>query len=88
VAKAKNEVSTHDLENMLQQKIKQDSFVKPQPIVEKEHIREVDLHIHELVDNELGLDAAAKLEIQLQTFEKELAKAMTDGVEKLYSFMV
>ncbi|HON52714.1 MAG TPA: DUF2027 domain-containing protein [Bacteroidales bacterium] len=83
VAKAKNEVSTHDLENMLQQKIKQDSFVKPQPIVEKEHIREVDLHIHELVDNELGLDAAAKLEIQLQTFEKELAKAMTDGVEKI-----
>lgn len=72
-----------ELEQLLQSKIMQDTYIKPQIVQEKECIREVDLHIHELVDNELGLDAAAKLDIQMQTFEKELAQAMKDGVEKI-----
>ncbi|HPH15649.1 MAG TPA: DUF2027 domain-containing protein [Bacteroidales bacterium] len=72
-----------NLEAILHEKISQDMYTHVPEVKEKEHIREIDLHIHELVDNELGLDAAAKLDIQLQTFEKELARAMSEGVEKV-----
>lgn len=48
-----------------------------------EEIREIDLHIHELVDDETGMSAAAKLDLQVKTFEKELTKAVADGLEKI-----
>jgi hypothetical protein len=50
---------------------------------EKKDIKEVDLHLHELVENEQGLLPEDMLAIQMQTFEKELATAIAQGYEKI-----
>jgi dsDNA-specific endonuclease/ATPase MutS2 len=47
-----------------------------------EHM-EIDLHIHELVDNENGLDNGDKLEIQLGHFERMLKRAEEQKVSKV-----
>lgn len=49
----------------------------------QETTKEVDLHIHELTENELGMDSAAKLELQISTFEKELHAALKSNYEKI-----
>jgi len=46
-------------------------------------IKEVDLHIHELVENEQGLTPGDKLQIQLETFDKELNKAIVEHINKI-----
>jgi len=43
---------------------------------EKNYTREVDLHIHEIVEDERGLTPGDKLEIQIKHFEKELNQAI------------
>lgn len=43
---------------------------------QKDNVIEVDLHIHELIDNEQGLTPADKLDIQLRHFEEELNNAI------------
>ena len=45
--------------------------------------KEVDLHIEELVDNINGLTSHEMLSIQIERFEKELDKAMANGVKKI-----
>lgn len=45
--------------------------------------KEIDLHIEELVDNTSGLGSHEMLSIQLERFEKELDKGISDGVKKL-----
>lgn len=49
----------------------------------KSKIVEVDLHIHELVDTEAGLEPADKLEIQLSHFEEKLNEAITANESKI-----
>lgn len=46
-------------------------------------IEEVDLHIHELVENENGLEPADKLKIQLDHFEKMLNDAILRRCKKI-----
>jgi len=53
---------------------------------EKNFVREVDLHIHELVEDERGLTPGDKLEIQIKHFEQELNKAIV-GNEKRIVFI-
>lgn len=53
--------------------------VKP----EKEQTREIDLHIHELVDDESGLTPGDILDLQITHFKKELDKAIVDRVKKI-----
>lgn len=45
--------------------------------------KEIDLHIEELVDNVNGMSNHEMLSIQLERFEKELDKAMENGMKKL-----
>ena len=61
------------------------NVVEKQPVMVKkeEKIREIDLHIHELVDNPEQMKPSEMLDIQLQTFERELVKAVSDGIEKI-----
>ena len=47
------------------------------------YIREVDLHIHELVENERGLTPGDKLEIQIKHFEKELNNAIISNEKRI-----
>lgn len=44
---------------------------------------EVDLHLHEIVDDETRLDPAEKLDYQLRYFERALNAAIRDGKRKL-----
>lgn len=71
--------------NMFHEKIQEDSVVKKsaQAKSTKEESREVDLHIHELVDDDRGMSPLQKLELQMKTFELELSKAMKDGAQKI-----
>jgi len=57
--------------------------VRISPAVDVKETREVDLHIHEIIDDESGLDAAAKLDLQLQEFQIQLSKAIQDGISKI-----
>lgn len=49
----------------------------------REQIREVDLHIHEITDDDSILQPFEKLQAQINTFEAELSKAMHDSIEKI-----
>lgn len=46
-------------------------------------IKEVDLHIHELVENEAGMSPKDKLDLQLDIFRKEMKSAISDKVNKI-----
>ena len=45
--------------------------------------KEIDLHIEELVDNSNGMTSHEMLSVQLERFEKELDKAIENGVKKI-----
>ena len=49
----------------------------------EDKIREIDLHINELVDDSSLMTASEMLDIQMKTFETELTKAVADGIEKI-----
>ncbi len=46
-------------------------------------IREIDLHITELVDNTAGLSPAEMLEHQMTTFRREMERAVQDGIRRI-----
>ncbi|MBP7448595.1 MAG: Smr/MutS family protein [Flavobacteriales bacterium] len=50
---------------------------------EDNSVAEVDLHLHELVDDERNLSDGEKLEFQLRYFERALEGAIRDGKRKL-----
>lgn len=54
---------------------------------EKNLLVEIDLHIHELIDDETGLSAKDKLEIQMNKFKEELHKAATNPKVKKIVFI-
>ena len=56
---------------------------QPVTVKKEDKIREIDLHIHELVDNPEQMEPSEMLDLQLQTFEQELVKAVSDGIEKI-----
>jgi len=56
---------------------------QPVTVKKEDKIREIDLHIHELVDNPEKMEPSEMLDLQLQTFERELVKAVSDGIEKI-----
>lgn len=49
----------------------------------KNIVKEVDLHIHNLVENEAGMTPGDKLNTQLQVFEKELNTAIVENIKKI-----
>lgn len=50
---------------------------------EDNSVAEVDLHLHELIDNERNLSDGEKLEFQLRYFERALEAAIRNGKRKL-----
>lgn len=44
---------------------------------------EVDLHIHELIDNEMGMDASSKLDLQMRHFERMLKSAEQQRIYRI-----
>jgi hypothetical protein len=49
----------------------------------KTDLVEVDLHIHQLIDDTAGLSNADMLKLQMETFRKEMDKAISTGVKKI-----
>lgn len=65
------------------QSIRQRQLSKQENKETRSTVKEVDLHIHELVDNEAGMSPGDKLNVQLETFERELNKAMIEHAQKV-----
>ncbi len=61
-----------DLEPKSQFKVKKGNFIK-----------EVDLHLHELVDSEIGMSNYDKLSLQIKVAKKELEKAISKKHPKI-----
>jgi len=49
----------------------------------KSELMEIDLHIHQLLDDTRGLSNADMLKLQMDTFRKEMEKAIATGVKKI-----
>lgn len=67
--------------------VTQEKHARPRVIVSKpnqaDELREIDLHIHELVEDESGLTPGDILDIQVKRFKKEMEQAITDRVKKI-----
>ncbi len=50
---------------------------------EKSDTREIDLHIHELIEDETGLSDKDKLEYQMDAFRAEMKAAVKDGIRRI-----
>lgn len=65
-----------------EEKKKEDEFERKfrhlPPIRRKEDILEVDLHIHQLIDDERGLEPFQMIEIQMKHFERMMESAIRD----------
>lgn len=51
--------------------------------IPKSDLVEIDLHIHQLIDDTSGLSNTDMLKLQLDTFRKEMDKAIATGVKKI-----
>ncbi|WP_339735034.1 DUF2027 domain-containing protein [uncultured Sunxiuqinia sp.] len=56
---------------------------KPKPVVENTDLLEVDLHIHELLDNTTGLSNKEMLDLQLTHFHEKMDEAIKKQVKKV-----
>ncbi|RLD47787.1 MAG: hypothetical protein DRI94_13495 [Bacteroidetes bacterium] len=75
-----------DLKKIINQKEDQNNKLnKPKEFIKKEPklIKEVDLHIHELIDDETGMSDFGKLQFQLDVFHKEMASAIKEGYKRI-----
>lgn len=74
-----------DIENVIKQKTANERINRPRIYQKKEpkNIKEVDLHITELVDDESGMSDYDKLQLQLDTFNKEIKSAIKEGFKKI-----
>jgi len=75
-----------DLKKIINQKEDQNNKLnKPKEFIKKEPklIKEVDLHIHELIDDETGMSDFGKLQFQLDVFHKEMVSAIKEGYKRI-----
>ena len=77
------QVNAEEIREAMAEKQKAEDVPAPQVKKNEESIREIDLHIGELVDNEETMSPVEKLDLQVKTFERELTKAVKDGIEKI-----
>ncbi|MFO7868060.1 MAG: DUF2027 domain-containing protein [Bacteroidales bacterium] len=82
--KIEEQLQNTDLHKIIQQK--EHASKRPrtsQTKNKKDEIREIDLHIHELVDDEKSISKEEILSVQIDAFEKALNKALQDNINKL-----
>ncbi len=75
-----------DIKKVISEKeIKNKKLNKPKEFKKKgaKNIKEVDLHIHELIDDETGMSDYGKLQYQLDVFHKEMASAIKEGYKRI-----
>jgi hypothetical protein len=72
--------------DLLSERRRQRSAIRPgktPPKSPDNGVAEVDLHLHEIIEDETRLDDGEKLEYQLRYFERALEAAIRDGKRKL-----
>jgi len=81
-----DDLKNKNLNQIINQKETQNNKLnKPKEFKKKEakFLKEVDLHIHELIDDETGMSDYGKLQYQLDVFHKEMASAIKEGYKRI-----
>lgn len=73
----KKAIQTKEIENKKLNKKEEAKSSKPK------ELREIDLHIHELLDNYEGMTAQEILDYQMDQFRREMERAMKEQVKKI-----
>ncbi|MBN1252798.1 MAG: DUF2027 domain-containing protein [Bacteroidales bacterium] len=79
------EISAEEIKMAMLEKNKSEKINRPRisKTSKSTEQREIDLHIHQLLDNYNGLSNSEMVEIQLNTFKTEMESAITDRVKKI-----
>jgi hypothetical protein len=82
---ALNKLKNEDVEQIKEQKQLSSKINRPRLFKKNEdkNIKEVDLHIHELVDDEAGMTDKDKLEHQIEVFHKEMNIAIKENYRRI-----
>lgn len=82
---AAEKIKPEDIKSALEQNKK--AAKKDRPRIGKRHekmkIREADLHIHELLEDDSGMSDKEKLDYQLDTFHAEMKSAIKDRINRI-----
>ncbi|NJO92246.1 MAG: DUF2027 domain-containing protein [Chloroflexia bacterium] len=81
-----NEVSAEELKKAMHTKEVDNKALNKKPESKSSkpsEIREIDLHIHELLDQHEGMNPQEILDYQMDCFRKEMQKAIADRVKKI-----
>lgn len=89
MAEAVEKLTKSKMHQVVKDKSKSKKINKPKQFQKQERnkIVEIDLHIHELIDDETGMTPKDKLDLQMKTFKDELHKAMKDSAVKKIVFI-
>jgi hypothetical protein len=86
VAEKLSDISAEELKKALQTKEFDNKSLNKKPESKSSkpsEIREIDLHIHELLDQHEGMNPQEILDYQMDCFRKEMQKAIADRVKKI-----
>jgi hypothetical protein len=84
LARELEHITSSDLQKIIKQK--EQAETKPSfssPKAKENQIEEVDLHIHELLDDFRGLSNAEMLEVQMEHFKSKLEEAINTHIKKI-----
>ena len=79
------EISEKEIKRAIQEKAESRRGNRPRKFEssKRKEIREIDLHIHELLDDTTGLSNKEMLDVQITRFDEEINKAIKEKVKKI-----
>ena len=79
------ELSAEEIKKAMYEKKRSEKINKPvqHKSSKRKEIREIDLHIQELLDNTKGLSNKEMLDVQIDHFKKEMEKAIHEKIKKI-----
>lgn len=79
------EISAEEIKRAMFEKKKSEKINRPKQhkSPKRKEIREIDLHIHELLDDTTGMTNKEMLDVQMEHFEQEMQKAIKEKVKKI-----
>ncbi len=89
MAEAMKKLTKSEVTKVIKEKARSKTSNKPKQfkIQDNNQTVEIDLHIHELIDNEKGMSRKDKLDLQMKKFEEELKKAVSNTKVKKIVFI-
>jgi DNA-nicking Smr family endonuclease len=79
------EISAEEIKRAMYEKKKseKENKAKQYRSPKRKEVREIDLHIHELIDDTSGMSNKEMLDIQMEHFEREMQKAIHEKVQRI-----